>query len=104
MLAAAREVRAFVDGVTMDAYLTDVMRQRAVERSIEIIGEAARGVSRELRESHPETEWSPIIAQRNMIAHEYAAVLPSRLWGVATSHVPVLIAWLEGVLPADPPA
>ena len=95
MLTAAREVVSFVDGVTVEAYVADRMRQRAVERSVEIIGEAARGLSREFRDAHPDIEWRPIIAQRHILAHEYAAVLPSRLWRVATVHVPELIARLD---------
>lgn len=101
MLEAAREVRAFVDGVEVEAYLNDRMRQRAVERSVEIIGEAARGLSKATREAHPEIAWRPIIAQRHILAHEYAAVLPSRLWRVATVHVPELIARLERLVPPD---
>lgn len=101
MLTAAREAVSFVDGVTVEAYIGDLMRQRAVERSVEIIGEAARGLSKPFRDAHPEVEWRPIIAQRHILAHEYAAVLPSRLWRVATVHVPVLIDHLEALLPDD---
>lgn len=102
MLHAAREVRSFVEGVTLQEYLGDLMRQRAVERSIEIIGEAARGLSKPFRDSQPDIAWRPIIAQRHILAHEYAAVLPSRLWRVATIHVPELILRLEVLLPDEP--
>lgn len=101
MLAAAREVVSFAAGVSVDQYVADRMRQRAVERSVEIIGEAARGLSKPFRDADPEIEWRPIIAQRHILAHEYAAVLPSRLWRVATVHVPTLIEQLEALLPDE---
>ena len=101
MLAAAREAASFVEDVSLEAYLEDRMCQRAVERSIEIVGEAARGLSKAFRDAHQDIEWRPIIAQRRILAHEYAGVLPVRLWRVATVHVPVLIGQLEALLPED---
>jgi uncharacterized protein with HEPN domain len=38
---------------------------------LQIIGEAARGVSQALRDSYPEVPWAPIIALRNILVHKY---------------------------------
>ena len=53
MLEAAREVVAFTAGISYHAYANDRMRQRAVERAVEIIGEAARQVSADLWKHSP---------------------------------------------------
>jgi len=53
-------------------YMDDRKLQLAVERSLEIIGEAARRVSPVFRESHPEVPWRRIIGLRNVLAHETA--------------------------------
>lgn len=100
LLRAAREVESFVDHVTEQDYLNDLMRQRAVERCIEIIGEAARGLSEAFREAHPDIEWKAIIATRHILAHEYAAVMPERVWRIATVHVPPLEARVDAILSA----
>jgi uncharacterized protein with HEPN domain len=52
MLEAARQIQEFVSGVTLEQYREQLMLRRAVERSIEIIGEAARGVSNTFKARH----------------------------------------------------
>ncbi len=97
MLDAAQAVREFVVGKTAHDYLADRMLRAAVERQIEIIGEAARRVSNELREAHPEIPWHAIIGQRNILAHEYGEVRHEKVWGVATDRIPELIRVLESM-------
>ncbi len=53
MLTAARAVVAFVEGRTLEEYIIDLMLRSAVERQVEIVGEAARRVSREFQAMHP---------------------------------------------------
>jgi uncharacterized protein with HEPN domain len=67
----------------------------AVERQIEIIGEAARGISDTFKAAHPQIPWRPIIAQRHRLAHEYGEIDDSLIWKVATVHVPALIPQIE---------
>ncbi len=54
MLLAARDVQEFVADVDQAQFDTSKLHQNAVIRSIEIIGEAARGVSRDFQQAHPE--------------------------------------------------
>lgn len=62
MLEAARKIRQFVVGKTFHEYSQDEVLQAAVERKLEIIGEAARSVSDQYRREHPEIPWRGIIA------------------------------------------
>ena len=103
MLEAGREAVAFTTGISFEAYSHDRMRQRAVERAIEIVGEAARRVSEDFRQAHPDIPWRPIIAQRHVLAHEYGEILQERIWRVATVHLPALIAQLGPLIPPLPP-
>jgi uncharacterized protein with HEPN domain len=70
MLDAARSVSEFVAGRSFDQYLADKLLRSAVERQIEIIGEAARHVSDGTQGSHPEIPWRLISAQRQVLAHD----------------------------------
>jgi len=79
------------------------MRQLAVEREVEIIGEAARRVSEPFREAHPEIPWQTIIAQRNVLAHEYGEIRQDLMWRVATTRMGELILVLESLIPPLPP-
>ena len=104
MLSFAREAQTVVAGVTDHDYLKDRLRQLALERAVEIIGEAARKVSDEFQELHPEIPWKPIIAQRHVLAHDYGDVDHEKMWRVATVHIPDLIARLEPLIPPLPPS
>lgn len=95
MLAAAREVAFFVAGRARDDYDRDVMLRRAGERSVEIIGEAARRIPEAIRSEHPTIPWQGIVGQRHRLAHEYGDISADLIWRVATVHVPVLITALE---------
>jgi uncharacterized protein with HEPN domain len=103
MLDAAKAVAEFVAGRTFNDYMRNRMLRGAVERHFEIIGEAARNISKTLRDAHPEIPWDKIIRQRHVIAHEYGDIKHELLWRVANVHVPELIAQLEPLVPASPP-
>lgn len=102
MLRHARRVAQAVRGRTLEEYAADEDLRLAVERRIEIIGEAAGRVSLAFREAHPEIPWRKIVAQRNVLAHEYGEVEDEILWQVATVSVPELIALLEPLVPPPP--
>ena len=102
MLDSARAVVQVVEGLTLESYLTDRLRRRSVEREVEIIGEAARKVSREFQEAHQGIPWRKIMGQRHKLAHDYAEIEDEVLWRVATVHVPELILQLEPLIPPLP--
>ncbi|MBW8015210.1 MAG: DUF86 domain-containing protein [Planctomycetes bacterium] len=67
----------------------------AVERQILVIGEAANKISDSFKEENPQIPWSAIIAQRNIIAHEYGEILVDRIWLLTREHLPELIKQIE---------
>jgi len=99
MLQAAREVEDMLAGKDMNTFLGDKVLLRAVERSIEIIGEAARRVTTEFQNTHPEVPWREIIGQRNILAHEYGQIDHSVLYKTVKEDVPALISQLQKLLP-----
>lgn len=99
MLQAAGEVEAMMAGQDLDAFLSNRMLLRAIERSVEIIGEAARRVSVTFAEAHPEIPWRKIIGQRNILAHEYGQIDHALLYKTVKEDVPVLITQIESLLP-----
>ncbi len=69
------------------------------ERCLEMIGEAARRVSSEFQEKHPEIPWREIIGQRNILAHEYGEIDYEILYRTAKEDIPALIDILGELLP-----
>ena len=98
MLQAARDARGLLEGRSLDAYLQDRVRQLALERTLELVGEVARRVTQKFQSAHPEIEWRSIIGLRNVLAHEYGVIDQARLYRTGTESVPRLIAALEKIL------
>jgi len=102
MLDAARTALEFAAGYDATRYLHDRKLQFAVERLVEIIGEAARSVSSAFREAHPEIPWRRIIAQRHVLAHEYGEIRQGNMWALISEYLPELMKQLEPLLPPPP--
>ncbi len=99
MLDAAQSVTECVAGRTFDDYLGDRVLRRAVEREIQILGEAARRISEVYKDEHNEIPWRSIIGLRNVLVHEYGDIDHRTLWNVATQRIPELLAVLRPLLP-----
>lgn len=95
MLESAQHIVQFTSGLKIEEYLKDRKLQLAIERSLEIIGEAAKNVSSDFQDNHSEIPWKKIIAQRNVIAHEYGEIKQERIWTVVSTNIPELITALE---------
>jgi uncharacterized protein with HEPN domain len=69
----------------------------AIERLLEILGEAARRVSEEFQNQHGEIPWRKIIGQRNVLAHEYGEIKLGRIWVLVTENLEELQRIHEGL-------
>jgi len=72
-----------------DQFASDIIFQRAVERDLEIIGEAIRKMI-ELDSLIYISSAKNIIGLRNIIAHAYDSVDPQLLWGIIMKNIPIL--------------
>jgi len=104
MLQAARRLQQFTTDFDYEEYLESILIQSAVERQLEILGEAAIGLSEAFLQEHPEIPWSDMIGLRNVIAHQYDDLDIQQLRSVVTENIPELIQQLEPLLPDMPPA
>jgi uncharacterized protein with HEPN domain len=98
MLETAREALDYVARVRLETYLSDRMRQRALERTIEVLGEAASRVSDAGRRSLPGVDWRRIVGQRIVLAHRYTKVDHALLHKTTLESVPPLIEQLQALL------
>ena len=103
MLQSARKALTYATGRTRADLDTDTMFADAVERRIEIVGEAARGLSEAFRSSRPEIPWRAIMATRHILAHDYDEVNHDTVWRIVQDHLPPLIRQLETLLAKSPP-
>jgi uncharacterized protein with HEPN domain len=102
MLDAAKEISQFVQGLTFNQFEQNKAVRYAVERQLLVIGEAANHVSPEFKNNHAEIPWAGIIAQRNVLAHEYGEILIERVWVTAKEKIPFLVEQLGPLIPPLP--
>lgn len=98
IVEAARLAMEYVKSASQEAFLKDVQRQDAVVRRLEIIGEAARRISDETREAHPEVPWHQMVAMRNVMIHEYDDIDLPLVWETVRTSLPALMKSLEKIL------
>jgi uncharacterized protein with HEPN domain len=101
MLLSARKVLEFTTGTDAEGFHTDEMMQQAVMRLIQLIGEAARKISDEYKDSHPEIPWAGIIGMRHRLVHEYFRIISARVWDVVQKDIPALVTKIEPLVPPD---
>jgi uncharacterized protein with HEPN domain len=89
------EVQTFIQGESYESFLENRMVQNAVMRSFEVVGEAARRVSTELRRAHPEVPWRLMSDFRNKLIHDYFGLDLAVIWRTATEDTPVLLQQIE---------
>ncbi len=99
MRQAIYRVQEFIAGMSEIEYFEHVMVQSAVERQLEILGEAARRVSREFQVAHPEIDWRNTIGLRNVIAHQYDQLQQDKIWKIVKTILPNFLTLLEPLLP-----
>lgn len=94
LLEAADELAAIVRR-GREAFDSDPVLRRASERLLEIIGEAANGLTEATTARYPGVPWRDVTRLRILLAHHYHRVDPSQVWMIASEEVPVAVAALR---------
>ncbi len=98
IMEALRRIKMFTDGLTYDRFLADIKAQDAVLRNLEIMGEAVKGLSREIREKHPDAPWKGMAGIRDHLIHHYFGVNLDIVWDIVTTELPLLEPKLQFIL------
>ena len=96
ILGAISKIRARVVD-NFDQFQADEMLQVWVIHYLQVIGEAARGISEPLRTRHSDVAWAPIIALRNILVHEYFGLNLQQVWVLTQRDLPVLEAQVQDI-------
>jgi uncharacterized protein with HEPN domain len=84
------DIRAFTDGISYHVFAMEKMRKLAVERLLEVIGQAANGIPKEIQALYPKLPWARMIGLRNKLAHDYGEILVNRIWEISRNAIPEL--------------
>ena len=99
MVDAIVKIQEFTRAMEEEDYLNSELVQSAVERKLEILGEAARRLSTEFQVQNTEIDWRNAIGLRNMIIHRYDQVEQERIWDIIQEILPELKNQLMPLLP-----
>jgi len=98
ILDAARQAVILVAGRSRPDLDADIMLNLSLVRLLEIIGEAARGVTETFRDANPDVAWHKMAGMRNRLVHAYFDVNLDMVWRTVTQDLPPLIEKLERVI------
>ena len=94
ILEFATELEKCVD-LGESHFLENKVTSRAIERIVELIGEAASAMSPEGRSYYPDVDWSGALGMRTWLAHAYHRINAELLWKTATESVPEMVQKLK---------
>jgi len=95
ILDAIGDIHAFVKGMNRESFLNNKAIRYAVVRSLEIIGEATKRVSKDFRNKNPDIPWADMAGMRDVLIHDYIDVDLEIVWKTASESIPILKALLE---------
>ena len=98
ILDAAQEAIAFSRGRSREDLDSNRMLNLSLVRLLEIIGEAARGVSQASRANHQEIAWKKMTGMRDRLTHGYYDVNLDVVWQTVTEDLPPLVAQLNKII------
>ena len=73
-----------------EAFLENTMMQSAVVHELEVIGEAAKALTKDFREAHPQIPWKGMAGLRDILVHDYDSIDVDEVWRVVESDIPAL--------------
>jgi len=90
ILDEIENIEKFLTGIEFDNFVNDTKTTKAVERSLEIIGEAAKNLSEEFKENNKEIPWRDVAGLRDKIIHHYFDVDYQTIWDIVQRNLPEL--------------
>jgi uncharacterized protein with HEPN domain len=98
VLDAMDTVKEYLQGVNEEKFKNTRLIQDGVIRQIEIIGEAVRHVSKDIRKTYPEIPWQDVAGMRDKLIHGYFGVDIEKVWDTAQDDLPILRKQVEKIL------
>ena len=98
MIGFCEKVSSYTAGYNQEEFIAATLVYDATLRNLELIGEAAVHIPKEVRDIHPEIPWRDIIGTRNQLAHSYLHISNGLIWSTIKTDIPSLLPKLHNLL------
>lgn len=98
---AILRINVYVENLSYEEFLNDIKTQDAVVRNLEIIGEAIKNISEELKEKYPRVPWKDLAGVRDKLIHHYFGVNLDIVWNIVKEELPGIILQFEEILKTE---
>jgi uncharacterized protein with HEPN domain len=99
VVEAIRQIEESVaDHKNAGSFYADWESFRAVERNLQIIAEASKGIPDQIKKEFAQIEWRQVVDMRNFLVHEYKRVDEDIMWDAVHKDIPRLKAVVDDVL------
>lgn len=98
ILEAIGKIGRYIGDTGFDEFAENDMMVDAVVRELEIIGEAAKNLSEEFQQSHPDISLRDAVDMRNFLVHEYFGVNRKIVWDTCKNNLPRFCGLIESAL------
>ena len=88
IIDAMTSIEEFVESMTLDELKEDEKTSSAVIRKFEVIGEAAKYISDEVKEKHKEVPWKSMAGMRDRLIHTYFGIDYDLVWSAIKTEIP----------------
>lgn len=88
ILESIEKIEYIATDLSYEEYLQDWIKQDAIIRNFEIIGEAIANLDDEIKDSNPDVEWKLAKDMRNFLVHEYFKIDFKAVWDTIIIHLP----------------
>ena len=90
ILESIKNIEEFSKGLSEEDFMSNKLKQSAIIRQLEIIGEASKNLSNEFKNKYKSIEWKLIGSFRDRLIHHYFGVELERVWNVIKNDLPNL--------------
>ncbi len=98
MLEAIEKIENYIENLNYEEFSFDEKTKDAVVRNLEVLGEAANKVPKDIQEKYKEIPWSQIIGLRHRLIHGYFAIDYKIVWFIITEQLPELKEKIKEIL------
>jgi uncharacterized protein with HEPN domain len=97
MIEFTLKIQSYTDGLDQADFIAENLVYDATLRNLELIGEAATHIPKEIQSAHPDIPWRLIIATHNRLIHAYLGIDDDTIWSIIQDDIPALLYAMQAL-------